>query len=263
MSQVLTTTPQAETPSPVETPQPPHPSPAAARGRRRWPWWLLRGVLIALIIPGTVLAGAELATPSVAGAPDLVAAIDHAHRTQPIEVSPAWPVAQAMVAAEDGSFYSNHGVDLPGMVRALWGRLIGVDLGGSTITEQLAKSIYEHGQTGLLNRVAEVALALKLRGHYTAEAVLSMYMSAIYYGNGYYGLLAASEGYFGLSPGRLSWAQASLLAGLPNAPSALDPLQHLAAAKQRQAYVLGRLVAAGTLTEAQADAAAAAPLHLR
>jgi penicillin-binding protein 1A len=90
-----------------------------------------------------------------------------------------------------------------------------------------------------------------------------MYLSAIYFGNGYYGVLAASEGYFGLPPDQLSWAQASLLAGLPQAPTMLDPLQHLALARQRQSYVIDRLVATGVLTRAQAAAAAAAPLDLR
>jgi membrane peptidoglycan carboxypeptidase len=257
---------------------PPTPSPAVDRSaegisgegdglptvpRRRWPWWVLRTLLIALIVPGLMLAGAELATPSVADAPARVAAIDQAHHTEPITVDPSWKVAQAIVAAEDDSFSSNHGVDIPGMIRALWGKVIGVDLGGSTITEQLAKTIYEGGQSGLLERVSEVALALKIRGHYSAPAVLSMYMDAIYYGDGYYGLLAASEGYFGLLPNRLSWAQAALLAGLPQAPTLLDPFQDLGLAKRRQAYVLGRLVDLGVLTPAEASSAESAPLHLR
>jgi penicillin-binding protein 1A len=172
-------------------------------------------------------------------------------------------VSEAIVAAEDGTFYSNEGIDAPGVIRALWGWFTGVDEGGSTITEQLAKALYTGGRTSVTDRVAQVALALKLDGHYTKPAILSMYLSAIYFGNGYYGVLAASEGYFGLSPDRLSWAQASLLAGLPQAPSRLDPVQHLALARQRQSYVLDRLVATGVLTRAQAAAAAAAPLDLR
>jgi penicillin-binding protein 1A len=220
-------------------------------------------VLILILIPGSVLAGAELATPQVGGAPALVAAIDRAHGTVPIAVDPAWRVSQAAVAAEDSGFYSNPGVDGAGIARALWGFVTGTDEGGSTITEQLAKVIYDGGRTGITDRVAEVALALKLNGHFTKAAILSMYLSAIYFGNGYYGVLAASEGYFGLAPGQLSWGQAALVAGLPQAPSLLDPLQDLAAARQRQSYVLDRLVATGALTHAQASAAAAAPLGLR
>jgi penicillin-binding protein 1A len=220
-------------------------------------------VLAILLIPGAVLAGAELATPQVAGAPALVAAIDRAHGSAPVPADPSWHFSAAIVAAEDGTFYSNDGIDVASLARALWGWLSGVDAGGSTITQQLAKVLYTGGRTSLPDQVAQVALALKLDGHYTKPAILSMYMSAIYFGNGYYGVLAASEGYFGLSPGQLSWAQASLLAGLPEAPSLLDPLQHLELARQRQSYVLARLVATGVLTRAQAATAAAAPLDLR
>lgn len=260
--------PREDHPAPVrdQTPaqprQPPGPEPRPPR-RRRWPRRLLRGGLALLVIAGATLASAELATPPVTTAPALVTAIDRAHHSEPISVDPSWRVARAIVAAEDAGFYANHGIDLGGMVRGLWGKLTGRDLGGSTITEQLAKAIYESGRTDLVARVAEVALALKLEGHYGKQAILSMYMSAIYYGHGFYGVLAASEGYFGLPPGRLSWGQAALLAGLPQAPSLLDPLRHLSLARERQGYVLGRLVANGVLSRAKAGAAARAPLGLR
>jgi penicillin-binding protein 1A len=243
--------------------EPEGPGPPPHARRRRWPGHLGRAVLVLLLIPGTALAGAELATPPVAGAPSLVTAIDRAHHAMPVAADPSWRVSQAIVAAEDAGFANNPGIDVGGFVRALWGWTTGVDKGGSTITEQLAKVIYTGGRTGITDQVAQVALALKLDGHYTKPAVLSMYLSAIYFGNGYYGVLAASEGYFGLLPGQLSWAQASLLAGLPWAPSLLDPLDHLALARSRQAYVLDRLVATGALSRAQAEAAAAAPLGLR
>jgi penicillin-binding protein 1A len=230
---------------------------------RRWPGRLLRAVLLLLLIPTTALAGAELVTPPVSDAPARVAAIDSAHGTVPVQADPSWRVSQAVVAAEDAGFYVNPGVDAGGIARAFWGWLTGTDEGGSTITAQLAKVIYTGGRTGITDRVAQVALALKLAGHYTKPAVLSMYLSAVYFGNGYYGVLAASEGYFGLLPGQLSWAQASLLAGLPQAPSLLDPVHNLDLARQRQSYVLDRLVATGRLSRAQADAAAAAPLGLR
>jgi penicillin-binding protein 1A len=237
------------------------PAPGRLRSPRRR--YLLRGVLALLVIAGTLLGGAEMATPTVTGAPALVAAIDREHGSAPVPAEPSWRVSEAIVAAEDGTFYSNDGIDVAGVGRALWGWFTGVDEGGSTITEQLAKVLYTGGRTGVSDRVAQVALALKLDGHYTKPAILSMYLSAIYFGNGYYGVLAASEGYFGLAPGRLTWTQASLLAGLPQAPSLLDPLEHLALARQRQSYVLDRLVTTGVLSRAQAAAAAAAPLDLR
>jgi len=238
-------------------------APAVRTPRRRWPRRTLRTGLTILLIAAAALAAAEVATPPVEGAPALVAAIDRAHGTVPVQAESSWRVSQAIVAAEDSGFYTNDGVDEVGLARAFWGWMTGVDEGGSTITEQLAKVIYTGGRTGITDRVAQVAAALKLDGHYTKAAVLSMYLSAIYFGNGYYGVLAASKGYFGRPPDQLSWAQASLLAGIPQAPSLLDPLQHLAAARSRQGYVLDRLVATGVLTRVEADAAVAAPLDLR
>jgi membrane peptidoglycan carboxypeptidase len=85
----------------------------------------------------------------------------------------------------------------------------------------------------------------------------------VYFGHGFYGLTAAATGYFGVSPAHLSWAQASMLAGLVQAPSAYDPIDHLSAGRLRQRHVLDRLVATQVLSTAQADAAFAAPLVLR
>ena len=90
-----------------------------------------------------------------------------------------------------------------------------------------------------------------------------MYLNAIYYGNGYWGEIAAAHGYFGVSPRRLTWAEAAMLAGLPQAPSAYDPKLHLALAKARQRHVLDQLVANGHLTTAAADRAYGEPLPLR
>ncbi len=93
--------------------------------------------------------------------------------------------------------------------------------------------------------------------------ILDMYLNAAYYGHGYWGELAAARGYFGTSPAGLDWAQAAMLAGLPQAPAALDPLKHYVLAKQRQRHVLHQLVVNQYLNRAQADAAYAEPLDLR
>jgi membrane peptidoglycan carboxypeptidase len=90
-----------------------------------------------------------------------------------------------------------------------------------------------------------------------------MYLDAVYYGHGYWGEVAAARGYFGVNPDALDWAQAAMLAGLPEAPSAYDPLEHLALAKLRQRHVLNQLVVNQFLTAAQANAAYAEPLGLR
>jgi len=92
--------------------------------------------------------------------------------------------------------------------------------------------------------------------------VLRLYLAEVYFGHGFYGLPAAARGYFGVAPAALSWAQASMLAGLVLAPSAFDPLHDLPAARARERHVLNRLVATHVLSSAQADAAFAAPLGL-
>jgi membrane peptidoglycan carboxypeptidase len=107
-----------------------------------------------------------------------------------------------------------------------------------------------------------IALAIKLKYSYSKEEILSMYANIVYFGHGYYGLVAASCGYFGRAPASLSWAQAAMLAGAVNAPSADDPRVHPAAARSRESHVLRRLVAVKVLTTQQADDALAEPLGL-
>jgi membrane peptidoglycan carboxypeptidase len=103
----------------------------------------------------------------------------------------------------------------------------------------------------------------KLEARYSKQQILEMYLAAVYFGHGFYGLPAAARGYFEVAPSRLSWAQASLLAGLVQAPTAYDPYTHLDLARSRQRHVLDRLVATRVLTSGEADAAFAAPLGLR
>ena len=220
--------------------------------------WLL-GLAALITVPIGLM---ELVTPNVDQAPERVVAIDRAAGAVPVMISLDAPIARSLMAAEDANFLRHHGIDGPAAARAFWGLMIQRDLGGTTIDDQLAKVVYLNGATDVLSRLSEIALALKLDGHYSKSAILSMYLDAVYFGHGFTGVTAASQGYFGLAPEQLSWGQAALLAGLPQAPSALDPFRHLAAARTRQRYVLDRLVSEGQLTAAEADAAAAAPLHL-
>ncbi len=168
-----------------------------------------------------------------------------------------------LVAVEDDSFYSDNGVNVAALLRGLWGYLQGSDTGGSTIEIQLAHMLYPADTTGLWGRVHLVTTALEFDGHYTKLAILSMYLDAAYFGHGFFGIDAASAGYFGVRPAQLSGTQAAMLAGLVQAPSALDPFAHLHAATQRMNYVLQRLVETGQLTQVQARDASQAPLNLR
>ena len=230
--------------------------------RRRVLRLTARVVLVSLIALVTVFEVNVATDPSITAAPAAVVAIDRAHGTFPASISSSDHIAEALVAAEDGTFYSNDGLDTLALLRAFWGFVTGQDLGGSTIEIQLAHILYPSATEGFWGRVRRVSLALEFDTHYTKTAILSMYLSAVYFGQGYYGIRAASLGYFGVAPAQLNWAQAALLAGIVQAPSALDPFRHLAAAEARMAYVLQRLVSAGRLTAAQATQLEQSPLQL-
>ena len=220
------------------------------------------GLTIALLV---ALAALWVRTPGVADAEQRVHALEVAHHAPALPVLPrSDKVAQALVATEDSRFWSSPGVDPISIVRAGVATLAGSgDVGGATLEQQLAKNLWFGGRRDHLAQVEELVLALKLDRAWPKDQVLRMYLAQVYFGHGYYGLDQASRGYYGVAPDQLTWAQASMLAGLVQAPSAYDPVSHLAAGRQRQRHVLDRLVSTGVLTTAQADAAFAAPLHLR
>jgi membrane peptidoglycan carboxypeptidase len=241
--------------------------PADRRRRRKWKRRLSwASLVIGLLILGLAVTGLgyELALPSVSNAGARVAAIVREHHGELGRPPLPTRLAEAVVAVEDEHFYSNVFVNVfDGAARAGLASIGGSsDPGGSTIAQQLAKQLYPHGP-GLGGTLEEIGLGVKLSLAYSKPEILDMYLNVIYYGNGYWGDVAAARGYFATSPDQLTWAEAAMLAGLPQAPSAYDPVRHFALAKQRQRHVLDRLVANHVLTAAQADAAYQAPLPLR
>lgn len=237
---------------------------------RRHPLRRLLTRLVALtLIVVVALVGAVAVlwplTPGVGDASALVSARLARHQAPLLGALPVDDrVGQALIATEDSRFYDEPGVDPIGLVRALLGPLRGGgDQGGATLSQQLAKVLYTGGHTGLEADVTQVELAIKLNVALPKAEILRLYLAAVYFGQGFYGLPAAAEGYFGLPVAALGWPQASLLAGLVQAPSAYDPLLHLSLARQRQRHVLARLVATGVLSRAAAAAVYAAPLGLR
>jgi penicillin-binding protein 1A len=225
---------------------------------------------VRLLVMLVLLAGVAVAllwqlTPSVGDLQQRVADRLTAHGMPDSQTrSDPSRVAQALIATEDSRFHQHHGVDPIGVMRGVAGSLVGnPDAGGATLDQQLAKVIYTPEQTGVLAKAEQVVLALKIDKEYPKNEILRTYLAAVYFGHGYYGLSAAARGYFGRDPADLTWAQASMLAGLVQAPSAYDPLQHFDLAKARQQHVLDRLVATGVLSTAEADAAFAAPVDLR
>jgi len=171
----------------------------------------------------------------------------------------------AVVATEDHRFWTNSGVDPLAILGAAWDDLLhrSTVRGASTITEQLGKIHYLTDNGSLSYKIAEVLLGLEISHTYTKRQILDMYLNQVYLGEGATGVQAASEIYFSKPVQDLSLAQAALIAGLPQAPSAYDPLQHLALAKARQRVVLQNMVTYGYITQAEADAASSAPLHLQ
>src|SRR5689334_20484284 len=171
--------------------------------------------------------------------------------------------AQALVATEDHRFYTDPGVDPLAMGRVVISWITGrEDQGGSTIDQQLAKNLYTGGHSGFTEDLEQLVMAVKLNQTYSRPQILRMYAEVAYYGHGYYGLDAASCGYFGRPPDRLTLVQAAMLAGVVNAPTYDDPLAYPGQARTRLVHVIGRMAAVGYLTQAQESAALNAPLGL-
>ena len=171
--------------------------------------------------------------------------------------------AQALVATEDHRFYTDPGVDPLAMARVVASWITGhQDQGGSTIDQQLAKNLYTGGRSGFTQVSSRWRMAVKLNQIYSRAEILRMYAEIAYYGHGYYGLNAASCGYFGRPPDQLTLVQAAMLAGVVNAPTYDDPLVYPRQARARLVHVIGRMAAVGYLTTAQKTAALNASLDL-
>lgn len=242
------------------------------RHRRRRSTRRTRRVLgfVALGVGGLAVAavgsggGYLWSLPGVANAPALADRLVAMHHGTLHSMPPPAKLGDAVVAVEDEHFYSNVFFDVAaGATRAGLATLhTSGDPGGSTIVQQLAKQIYPH-PPGLSGTLKEIGLGVKLALRFSKPRLLNMYLNVVDFGNGYWGATAAARGYFRTNPDRLTWSEASLLAGLIQAPSAYDPLEHFDLAKSRQHHVLHQLVTNRYLTKGQARAIFAQPLPLR
>jgi penicillin-binding protein 1A len=200
-------------------------------------------------------------TPATSNAPQLARAIDQRHGAPYPGVAVPYRFAASLEATEDHRFASEPGIDPFAVARVFYSYLSGRgDQGGATLYQQLAKMLYTPGRTGVAAETEQVALAVKLKYGYSGAEILRLYADVAYFGHGFYGLEAASCGYFGARPDQLSWPQAALLAGLVQAPTTDDPIDHPAAGLAREQHVIGRLVVVGALSQAQARAYLAVPL---
>jgi penicillin-binding protein 1A len=163
----------------------------------------------------------------------------------------------AFVAAEDSRFFEHEGIDLHGIARAFLKNIEhgAIVQGGSTITQQVAKSFYLSSERTMGRKIKEAILAYKIDKYLKKYEILNLYLNQIYLGHGTYGMEAASQCYFGKSARDLNLAEAAILAGLPKAPSKFSPFSSLEKARQRQNYVLTRMVEDGYISESEKEAA--------
>ena len=173
-------------------------------------------------------------------------------------------VQHAVLAAEDRNFYSEPGISLTGMARALWVDVRGGDVqGGSTITQQYAKNAYLTQERTFSRKLKEIVIAVKLSHQRSKDQILDDYLNTIYFGRGAYGIQTAAQAYFGRDVSQLNISQSALLAAVIRAPSHLDPVTHPQPAEARWRYVLRGMVKQGWLTQQQADAQHFPPRGLR
>lgn len=164
---------------------------------------------------------------------------------------------KAFVAAEDARFYKHQGIDILSIFRAFYKNIEAgaIIQGGSTITQQVTKSFLLTPERSYTRKIKEAILAYRIDKKFTKDEILFLYLNQIYLGHGAYGVEAASENYFGKSAYELNLAECAILAGLPQAPSRYSPFKYPERAKQRQIYVLNRMVEEGFITNIQATEA--------
>ena len=171
----------------------------------------------------------------------------------------------AFIAAEDSRFYKHKGIDFFSIVRAFFKNIEAGTIvqGGSTITQQVTKSFFLTPERSYNRKIKEAILAYRIDKQFTKDEILFLYLNQIYLGHGAYGVEVASENYFGKSAKELNLAESAVLAGLPQAPSKYSPFRNPEKAKERQVYVLNRMVAEGYITNIQATEAINTPLDIK
>jgi len=160
----------------------------------------------------------------------------------------------AVISAEDKRFEEHCGIDLLAIARAAWTdiKTLSFAEGGSTITQQIAKNLLFTQDKKIERKFAEVFAALALEKEYDKEELFEIYVNTIYFGDGYYGIYDAAQGYFGKTPSELTDYEAVMLAGLPNAPSDYSPSGNPELAEKRMSVVLDRMVKCKKITEEKA-----------
>ncbi|WP_082348066.1 transglycosylase domain-containing protein [Croceibacterium atlanticum] len=251
--------------------------PLPPRKHTRW-WWVSRGFAVLLflfiLLIGWLAVTAPLSKSLEPIAPPEITLLaadgtpiarNGAVVDQPVQVADLPPhVVDAFLAIEDRRFYDHWGGDPRGIARAAWSNLTtGRTQGGSTITQQLAKFTFLTPEQSLTRKAREALIAFWLEAWLTKDEILERYLSNAYFGDNTYGLRAASLHYFYRQPEKLRPEQAAMLAGLLQAPSRYAPTRNFTLAEERMGTVIGAMVEAGYLTEAEAAAMPVPKLDVR
>ncbi len=236
-----------------------------SKWQRRWPW-IRRGLWILTALLALTIAWLAFTAPLSRSLQPIVPpqmTILSAQGTEisrhgdivdrPVDIAALPPhVVQAFLATEDRTFYSHIGISARGFGRALWTNVTtGRTQGGSTITQQLAKFTFLNADQTITRKAREALIALWMEVWLTKDEILGRYLSNAHFGGNVYGLRAASLHYFYRQPERLTLTQSAMLAGMLRAPNRYNPLRHLDRAQERERVVLGAMVDAGYLSEAQ------------
>ena len=161
----------------------------------------------------------------------------------------------AVVAVEDHRFYDHGPIDFIAMGRAIWVNVTSFELreGGSTITQQLAKNVILSQDETATRKLGEIVAAFDIEKNYSKDDILALYVNTCYFGEGYYGIYDASMGYYNKEPKDLTLDEATMLAGVPNAPSVYAPTVNPDLAKKRQEHVLNKMVEYGYISKEEAN----------
>ena len=161
----------------------------------------------------------------------------------------------AVVAVEDHRYYEHGPIDFIAIARALYTNLRDneFDEGGSTITQQVAKNVIFNQDKNIIRKIGEVFGAYDLEKNYSKNEILALYVNSSYFGDGYYGIYEATMGYYKKAPKDLTLDEATMLAGVPNAPSVYAPTVNIDLAKKRQRHVLNKMVEYGYISKEEAN----------
>ncbi|MEA3438337.1 MAG: transglycosylase domain-containing protein, partial [Thermodesulfobacteriota bacterium] len=168
----------------------------------------------------------------------------------PLNIIPHYLKA-ALIATEDRKFYKHSGVDIKGILRAIIKNILAGEYveGASTITQQLAKTLFLTPKKTIIRKLKEAVLSFQLERRYTKDEILKLYLNQVYFGSGAYGVESAALLFFGKTAKRLNLAECALIAGLPKSPSRYSPLVNLELALKRRNIVLKQMAATGIITE--------------